>query len=153
MRKYGVLAIVLLILASLTTDADAKRKKGSLFKSTAKVSTGAALGRMTGSGAAAAPTEAAAPVAPVPVASAIPAVITSGAPVDKAFVKKNQSKEDHIASGILFLANDDYSKALGEFKKAQALGKDPILQRWLDIAVNKQKIKDLGLTDTTTSLP
>lgn len=85
-----------------------------------------------------------APEAPkaTPVPTPMPEAGTGS--VNKDIVKKNQSKEAHMSMGMVYLGKDDLDGAMGEFKKAQAVMNDQVVQRWIKVVNTKKRIKEVN---------
>jgi hypothetical protein len=155
MKKYGIFIVAALSSLSFSLGAVAKdglvKSFGNAVNNSVKSSVGqnknlkrGMYGKSTVEMAD--DKAAAAPVKKDPVAE--PAVVTNtnstGTPLDVNIVKKNQTKEDLLATGILYLSSNDLSKALDSFKKAQAISNDHVIQRWVDVVANKIKIKTIN---------
>lgn len=151
MKKSGVFIIAILTSLSLSVAVSAKSKKVGLVKSfgnavnnsvksgVSKNVKGGIYGKSSLDQATDKPAPKTAPTAAPPVKE-----VSTGTPVDVGMVRKNQSKEEFLASGILYLNTNEYNKALDSFKKAQAISNDIIIQRWVDVANNKIKIKSVN---------
>lgn len=81
--------------------------------------------------------------APTPVITIEPVQIGTGS-VDRAVVQRNRTKETYISSGMTLLNNDDLDGALSEFRKAQSVSNDNVVQRWIQVINNKKKIKEVN---------
>lgn len=86
--------------------------------------------------------------APAPKVVQPVAVMVPGGPgigsVNKDTVRRNQSKEHFISTGMKYLGEDNLSNALSEFRKAQAISNDPVVQRWIHVINTKIKIKQVN---------
>lgn len=150
MKKSVVFTLAILISVSIQLSGDAKKKRTGLVVSfgntvnnkvkrgVSKNVKGGFYGKSTLDQAEEAPKG-----SPTPTPSPSPSSLTTGEPLNPSLIRKNQNKEDNVASGILLFNSDKYEKAAGEFKKAQSIGNDPIVQRWLDVTNNRQKIKEI----------
>lgn len=85
----------------------------------------------------------AAPKVVQPVAVVIPGGGGSGI-INKDVVRKNQSKEHFISNGMKYLGEEDLSNALSEFRKAQSVSNDSVIQRWIHVVNTKIKIKQVN---------
>ncbi|MBC7472981.1 MAG: hypothetical protein H7263_01725 [Candidatus Sericytochromatia bacterium] len=82
---------------------------------------------------------------PKPAATPIPVLYINGnGSVNPQEVKRNQNKEDYMAQGKIFLAKNDFQKALGEFKKAKSVASDYMVDAWIAVAANKIKIQEVN---------
>lgn len=81
--------------------------------------------------------------APTPVPTIEPVQIGTGS-VDRAVVQRNQTKESYISSGMTLLTKDDLDGALNEFRKAQSVSNDNVVQRWIQVINNKKRIKEVN---------
>jgi hypothetical protein len=162
MKKYGVFIIAVMTSFSLSFAANAKPKKAGLVRSFGNAVNSGVKSGINGNvkkgiyGKSSIEMAEEKPVAKPATTTEAPADANTnptGTPVNINMVKKNQSKEEFLATGILYLSSNDYSKALDSFKKAQAISNDIVVQRWVDVTNNKIKIKSVNVLLDETKLP
>lgn len=66
--------------------------------------------------------------------------------VNRAAVQKNQTKESYISSGMKLLNENNLDGAMSEFRKAQSLSNDKVVQRWIQVIDTKKKIAQVNKT-------
>ncbi len=84
------------------------------------------------------------PATPVATPTPPPVAESGNGIVNRATVQRNQTKESYISNGMRLLDEDNFDAAMSEFKKAQSIYNDPLIQRWIEITVNKKKIAQVN---------